>query len=197
MGISRAKRLLIVAAAPWAMCLLCPMTRRRVEPVSRASPLPSRCGNGRAAEAIFAGEDKVCTGASFDMQQADGIARNIVCNASAGEQVRGRFINFDKSSELKKQEIGRLIDHEVVVAYRKALELLTEELELNQLLIDGMMEFKTLDYDEIDLFLTSRSMKKLRKQRDEAEKRRKSSTGGMSTLLGNILSKDDDKKGPN
>ena len=60
-----------------------------------------------------------------------------------------------------------------------------------------MMEFKTLDYDEIDLFLTSRSMKKLRKQRDEAEKRRKSSTGGMSTLLGNILSKDDDKKGPN
>ena len=50
-----------------------------------------------------------------------------------------------------------------------------------------MMEFKTLDYDEIDLFLTSRSMKKLRKQRDEAEKRRKSSTGGMSTLLGNCL----------
>ena len=30
-------------------------------------------------------------------------------------------------------------------------------------------------------------MKKLRKQRDEAEKRRKSSTGGMSTLLGNCL----------
>ena len=37
-------------------------------------------------------------------------------------------------------------------------------------------------------------MKKLRKQRDEDEKRRKSSTGGMSTLLGNILSKDEDKK---
>ena len=61
---------------------------------------------GCAAEAIFAAKDKVCTSASSDMQQADGIARNIVCNASAGEQVRGRFINFDKSSELKK----RLID---------------------------------------------------------------------------------------
>ena len=61
---------------------------------------------GRAAEAIFAGKDKVCTSASYDMQQVEGIARNIVCNASAGEQVRGRCINFDKSSELKK----RLID---------------------------------------------------------------------------------------
>ena len=58
-----------------------------------------------------------------------------------------------------------------------------------------MMEFKTLDYDEIDLFLTSRSMKKLRKQCDEDEKRLKSSTGGVSTLLGNILSKYEDKKG--
>jgi len=152
---------------------------------------------GRAAEAIFAGEDKVCTGASSDMQQAEGIARNIVCNASAGDQVKGRFINFDKSSELKKQEIDRLIDHEVDVAYQKALQLLTSEAELHQLLIEGMVEFKTLDFDEIDLLLTSRSMKKLRKQRDEAEKKRKSSTGGMSTLLGNILSKDDDKKGPN
>ena len=134
------------------MCLLCPMTSRRVEPVSRASPLPSRCGNGRAAEAIFAGEDKVCTGASFDMQQADGIAGNIACNASAGEQVKGRFINFDKSCELKKQEIDRLIDHKVDVAYRKALELLTGESKLHQLLIDGMMEFKTLDYDEMTYY---------------------------------------------
>ena len=37
-------------------------------------------------------------------------------------------------------------------------------------------------------------MKKLRKQRDEDEKRRKSSTGGVSTLLGNILSEAEDKK---
>ena len=123
---------------------------------------------GRAAEAIFAGEDKVCTGASSDMQQADGIMPICV----------GHCMQF----------IGE---------NRKALELLTGESELHQLLKDDIMEFKTLDYDEIDLLSTSRSMKKLREQRDEAEKRRKSSTGGMSTLLGNILSKDDDKKGPN
>ena len=60
------------------------------------------------------------------------------------------------------------------------------------------MEFKTLDYDEIDLLLTSKSMKKLRKTREEAEQKRKSGAngGGMTKLLGSILS-DDDKKGPN
>ena len=61
-----------------------------------------------------------------------------------------------------------------------------------------MIEFKTLDYDEIDLLLTSKSMKKLRKTREEAEQKRKSGVngGGMTKLLGSILS-DDDKKGPN
>jgi len=153
---------------------------------------------GRAAEAIFAGEERVCTGASSDMQQAESIARNIVCGASAGNQVKGRYINFEKSSEKKKEEIDSLIDHEVKVAYEKALEMLKSESQAHNLLIEGMMEFKTLDYDEIDLLLTSKSMKKLRKTREEAEQKRKSGAngGGMTKLLGSILS-DDDKKGPN
>ena len=113
---------------------------------------------GRVDEAIFAGEDKVCTGASSDMQQADGIMPICV----------GHCMQF----------IGE---------NRKALELLTGESELHQLLKDDIMEFKTLDYDEIDLLSTSRNLKKLRKQRDKAGKRRKSSTGGVSTLLGNCL----------
>ena len=51
-----------------------------------------------------------------------------------------------------EEEIDRLIDHEVDVAYRKALELLTGESKLHQLLIEGMMEFKTLDYDEMTYY---------------------------------------------
>ena len=80
---------------------------------------------------------RVCTGASSDMQQAESIARNIVCGASAGNQVKGRYINFEKSSEKKKEEIDSLIDHEVKVAYEKALEMLKSESQAHNLLIEG------------------------------------------------------------
>ena len=111
----------------------------------------------------------------------------IVCGASAGEQVKGRYIDFQKSSEKKKTEIDDLIDHEIDVAYKKAKSMLESESELHNLLIDAMVEFKTIDYEEIDLLLSSRSMKKLRKFREEADKKR-SASGGVSKLIGNILS---------
>ena len=111
----------------------------------------------------------------------------IVCGASAGEQVKGRYIDFQKSSEKKKTEIDDLIDHEIDVAYKKAKSMLESESELHNLLIDAMVEFKTIDYEEIDLLLSSRSIKKLRKFREEADKKRNAS-GGVSKLIGNILS---------
>lgn len=156
---------------------------------------------GRAAEAIFAGEDKVCTGAMSDMQQAEQIARNIVCNASAGDQVKGRRIDLEKSSQKKIEEVDKLIDVEIEAAYQKALNMLRADSKLHHLLIDAMMEYKTIDYDEIDLLMSTQSPSKLKKARDEAEKRRKTERkSGVSGIIGNLLSgdkKDDGTDGPN
>ena len=113
---------------------------------------------GRAAEAIFSGESNVCTGASSDMEQALKIAYNIVCGASAGEQVKGRMIDMNSASESKKTEVDALIDAEIDMAYKRAFELLTTEADLHNILIDGMLEFKTLDAEEIDLLLTEKSL---------------------------------------
>ena len=43
---------------------------------------------GRAAEAVFFGEDKVCTGAISDMQQALQIARKIGTRKTIGQDIQ-------------------------------------------------------------------------------------------------------------
>jgi len=131
---------------------------------------------GRAAEAIFFGEEKVHTGASSDMQMAYRIAKNIVCQASAhSDQVKGRWIEPSESSDSKKTEVDKLIDHEIDVAYKRAVELLTENSALHHVLIDAMMKFKTLDLEEIELLMKSKSLKAIERRRADIEKRRSNS----------------------
>ena len=47
----------------------------------------------------------------------------------------------------------------------------------HNLLIDAMLKWKTLDYEEIDLLLSKKSLDALQKYRDDNEKKRKQSTG--------------------
>jgi len=147
---------------------------------------------GRAAEAIFEGEEKVCTGASSDMNQALKIAQQIIMHASAGDQVKGRMIDLQTSSEKKKEEVDRLIDTEIDIAYKKAKSMLETESERHQLLIDAMLKWKTLDYEEIDLLLSKKSLEALQKHRDENEKKRKQ-TSEKGSYIKKILGSESDE----
>ena len=49
--------------------------------------------------------------------------------ASAGDQVKGRMIDLQTSSEKKKEEVDRLIDTEIDIAYKKAKSMLENESE--------------------------------------------------------------------
>ena len=113
---------------------------------------------GRAAESIFNGESNVCTGAASDMEQALKIANQIVCGASAGEQIKGRLIDTKNASQVKKSEVDALIDVEIENAYKTAIEILTQQSELHNILIEGMIHFKTLDAEEIELLLTKKTL---------------------------------------
>jgi ATP-dependent metalloprotease len=142
---------------------------------------------GRAAEAIFHGETKVCTGAASDMQQAFKIAQSIVCQASAGDQVKGRMIDLNSASETKKAEVDKLIDAEIDIAYKRAIYLLKKESKLHQMLIEAMIKFKTLDADEIELLLTKKSLKAVQLMREENEKIRKTEIEKKSSILEKIV----------
>ena len=50
-------------------------------------------------------------------------------HASAGDQVKGRMIDLQTSSEKKKEEVDRLIDTEIDIAYKKAKSMLENESE--------------------------------------------------------------------
>jgi len=128
---------------------------------------------GRAAEAIFFGEEKVHTGAMSDMQGALRIAKSIVCHSSAhANQIKGRMIDTQDSSEKKKEHVDDLIDHEIDFAYKRATQLLNDNAKLHHLLIDAMMKFKTLDLDEIELLMKTKSLRDIEKRRTEVEKSR-------------------------
>lgn len=132
---------------------------------------------GRAAEAIFFGEDKVHTGAMSDMQQALRIARTIVCSASGNpSQVKGRLIdaNTDITSQKKKELVDDLIDLEIDQAYKRALVMLKENSKIHQSLIDAMLKYRTLDSDEIDLIMKSKGLSAIERRRKELESSRNS-----------------------
>ena len=57
------------------------------------------------------------------------IAQQIIMQASAGDQVKGRMIDLQTSSEKKKEEVDRLIDTEIDIAYKKAKSMLENESE--------------------------------------------------------------------
>ena len=49
-----------------------------------------------------------------------------------------------------------------------------------------MLKWKTLDYEEIDLLLSKKSLDALQKYRDDNEKKRKQSTGKIFLSFGSI-----------
>ena len=63
---------------------------------------------------------------------------------------------------MKKQEFDKMVDAEVKTGYETAKRIIEEESELHQLLVDALLEFKTLYQDDIELLLTDKSLEKLR-----------------------------------
>ena len=103
--------------------------------------------------------------------------------------IKGRLINIEKSSQKKIEEVDRLIDTEVEKAYQTAIDMLRADSKSHNLLIDAMMEYKTINYDEIDLLLSSQNPSKLKKARRSREEK-KGKQSGVSGFIGNLLSGD-------
>ena len=57
------------------------------------------------------------------------------------------------------------VDQELQRAYQSALSTIQEEAERHNLLVEALMEFKTLYHNDIELIMTTRSLEKLRLQR--------------------------------
>jgi len=149
---------------------------------------------GRIAEDLVLGE--ITTGAANDIEQATELARHMVCEwgmsrmgplaygKKSGEPFLGRDFsvqqNFSESTAVQvDQEIKRIIDDN----YRRASDVLRDHRDQLDRLTDALLEFETLDGEEVDWALASKDVKELRANR-EAQARHRATQGGAEPSRG-------------
>jgi len=150
---------------------------------------------GRVAEEIVFGQKT--TGAGNDIERATELARSMVTewgmsdefgplNFSAGKQevFLGRdFSSSDRHSEDTAQRIDAEIRRIVTQQYNRAMEILTNHRKELEQIAESLLEYETLDGDDIDILLrgaqldrpVSAAAKKRQEaaaDKDEAERKR-------------------------
>ena len=118
---------------------------------------------GRVAEEIIFGDDKVTSGASSDIEMATKMARNMVTKYGMSEKL-GPLQYSENEEEVflgrsvqKHQNVSedtaRLIDSEIRIivdtCYDLARKILTDKINDLHALAKGLMEYETLNGDEI------------------------------------------------
>ena len=135
--------------------------------ISRRSILSQICSlyGGRIAEEMTLGKEGVTTGASNDIQRATEMARNMVTkwgltdelgpllySEDEGEVFLGRSaahqaktVSVDTAIAIDR-EVRRIIDE----CYARAKEILVEHRNILELMKDALMEYETIDTDQIN-----------------------------------------------
>jgi cell division protease FtsH len=118
---------------------------------------------GRAAEEIIFGADKVSNGAAGDIKMATDQTRRMVTEWGMSEKLgmisygdNGQEVFLGHSVTQNKnvsESTAQAIDHEIKsiidAAYAKAKKVLTENVEGLHALANGLLEYETLDLNEI------------------------------------------------
>jgi len=125
---------------------------------------------GRVAEELIFGADQVTTGASNDIHRATQLARNMVTKYGLSEELGpmayaeeeeevflGRSMTQTKHvSEVTANkidsEVRRLIDR----AHQRATELINANRDKMTLMADALLQWETIDSDQIDTIMAGR-----------------------------------------
>ena len=120
---------------------------------------------GRIAEEMTLGKDGVTTGASNDIERATKYARNYVTKWGLSEKLGAQLFTEEEQNgylgssggrQLShlSDDTARLIDSEVKglldTCYQRAYTLLEQNRDKLELMKDALMEYETIDTDQID-----------------------------------------------
>jgi len=112
---------------------------------------------GREAEEMIFGHDKVTTGASADIQWATKVASRMVREWGMSEKLGARRFVSDEQREPISGETQKLIDSEIDAllseAQKKAKQMLTEYNKDFHKIAEALIEYETLNGDEIRAML--------------------------------------------
>jgi cell division protease FtsH len=146
---------------------------------------------GRIAEEMTLGFEGVTTGASNDIERATDLARSMVTKWGLSEKLGPLHYGEDESgmpgagnvhysgatSKTIDEEVRGIIDR----CYKRAEELLEENRDILEAMKDALMEYETIDAEQVDDLM---SRKKMRPPRDYHD------GGGFNNHI-----KDEDSKG--
>ena len=124
---------------------------------------------GRIAEELIHGADGVTTGASNDIERATQMARNMVVRWGLSEKM-GPLLYGEEESEIPgagnpnySEETSRKIDEEVReivdACYARSKTILEENSDILHAMKDALMEYETLDAEQVDDLMARREMR--------------------------------------
>ncbi|MBT6693714.1 MAG: ATP-dependent zinc metalloprotease FtsH [Porticoccaceae bacterium] len=127
---------------------------------------------GRIAEEMIGGFDGVTTGASNDIERATQMARNMVTKWGLNEKM-GPILYGEDGSQVPgsgnahySEDTSREIDQEVKLilteAYAKATTLLEEHRDILEAMKNALMEYETIDADQVDDLMNRRQVRRPR-----------------------------------
>ena len=124
---------------------------------------------GRIAEELVGGLDAVTTGASNDIERATQMARNMVTKWGLTEKMGPVLYGEDESQQPGggnanySEDTSREIDQEVRQllddAYSQAKKLLEDNRDVLEAMKDALMEYETIDADQVDDLMNRRKVR--------------------------------------
>ena len=132
---------------------------------------------GRIAEEVVGGADAVSTGASSDIEMATRIARNMVTRWGLSD-VMGPVLYGEEDSQLPgsgnktysgatsreiDEEIRKILDQ----CYKTAADLLDDNRDILEAMKDALMEYETIDADQITDLMERKSVRPPRDWQDD------------------------------
>jgi cell division protease FtsH len=124
---------------------------------------------GRIAEELIGGIDGVTTGASNDIERATQMARNMVTKWGLNEKMGPVLYGEDESqapgggnthySEDTSREIDQEVRQILNDAYAKAKKLLEDNRDILEAMKDALMEYETIDADQVDDLMNRRKVR--------------------------------------
>jgi len=132
---------------------------------------------GRIAEELTLGKEGVTTGASNDIERATQMARNMVMKWGLSNKLgplhygdeEGAYpgvttTNYSgATSKLIDEEIRLIIDE----CYKRSEKILEENRDILESMKDALMEFETIDAEQVDDLMARRKMRPPRDWRDD------------------------------
>ncbi len=146
---------------------------------SRAENSVAFLFGGRAAEEIIFKD--YTTGAGNDIERATALARSMVCEWGMSEKIGPLALekregpvflgmsmtNHREYSESKAEEVDAEVKRIIMNGHDKAIEILNNNLDALHGIAKALLEYETLDAEEVDLLMKGTTIQELASRRDD------------------------------